>query len=107
MTTVFDDTTQESTDKISRAIIYDLTELESASRLKKGDTERTPKKIANVNKWFVKLDKDFTSLLAYYKSASGLGGVRVQPWERDDEAVRCRDRRRHLPDQEGARNAHA
>lgn len=39
------------------SIIYDLTELENAARLKKGDPERTPKKIANVQKWFVKLDK--------------------------------------------------
>merc|ERR1712070_1298271 len=30
----------------------DLNELESAARIKKGETERTPKKIANVNKWF-------------------------------------------------------
>jgi len=66
ITTVFDETTQETTDKITRAIIYDLTELESASRLKKTDTERTVKKVANVNKWFGKLDKDFGSLLAYY-----------------------------------------
>eukprot|EP00962_Isochrysis_galbana_P031708 scaffold10348_cov125-Isochrysis_galbana.AAC.4 len=48
------------------SILYDLTELENASRLKKGETERTPKKVANVQKWFVKLDKDFADLLAYY-----------------------------------------
>jgi len=67
VTTVFDDTTQGTTDRVIRAILYDLTELETASRLKKGETERTPKKIANVNKWFGKLDKDFDDLLAYYK----------------------------------------
>ena len=37
------------------------------SRFKKGeDQTRTPKKIANVDKWFVKLDKDFTEFLAYF-----------------------------------------
>merc|ERR1712087_389635 len=66
VTTVFDDTTQETTDRATRAILYDLTELENASRLKKGDTERTVKKVANVNKWFGKLDKDFADLLSYY-----------------------------------------
>merc|ERR1711908_32625 len=51
-TAVFDETTQQTTDRIQRSILYDLTELESAARIKKGETERTPKKIANVNKWF-------------------------------------------------------
>lgn len=64
--TVFDDTTQLTLDRTSRAILYDLTELENASRFKKGETERTSKKIANVDKWFTKLDKDFAALLAYY-----------------------------------------
>merc|ERR1712146_32720 len=32
ITTVFDETTQETTDRASRAILYDLTELENASR---------------------------------------------------------------------------
>jgi hypothetical protein len=67
VTTVFDDTTQETTDRVARSILYDLTELENASRLKKGETDRTPKKIANVNKWFGKLDKDFGELQAYFK----------------------------------------
>lgn len=66
VTTVFDDTTQLTTDRVTRSIIYDLTELENASRLKKGESERTAKKIANVNKWFGKLDKDFDELLAYF-----------------------------------------
>merc|ERR1719408_1093068 len=57
-TTVFDDQTQLTTDRIARSILYDLTELEGASRLKKGETERTEKKIANVDKWFAKLDSD-------------------------------------------------
>ncbi|EOD37725.1 hypothetical protein EMIHUDRAFT_460492 [Emiliania huxleyi CCMP1516] len=50
VTTVFDDQTQLTTDQRTRSIIYDLTELENAARLKKGDPERTPKKIANVQK---------------------------------------------------------
>lgn len=66
-TTPFDDATQATLDRASRAILYDLTELESAARFKKGDPERTPKKIAAVNKWFSKLDADFTSYLAYFK----------------------------------------
>ena len=66
-TTVFDDTTQQTMDRISRGLLYDITELENASRFKKGeDQTRTPKKIANVDKWFVKLDKDFTEFLAYF-----------------------------------------
>lgn len=66
LTAVFDDTTQLTTDRLSRAILYDLTELENASRFKKGDVERTPKKIANVDKWFGKLDTDFKVFLEYF-----------------------------------------
>merc|ERR1719502_637318 len=66
VTTVFDDTTQLTVDRIARAILYDLTELENASRLKKEESTRTPKKIASVEKWFVKLDGDFASFLAYF-----------------------------------------
>ena len=65
-TTVFDDTTQATTDRLTRAILYDLTELENAARFKKGESERTEKKIANVNKWFGKLDTDFDLFLAYF-----------------------------------------
>jgi len=67
VSTVFDDQTQLTTYRISRSILYDLTELENASRLKKGeDAARTPKKIANVDKWFVKLDGDFASFISYF-----------------------------------------
>jgi hypothetical protein len=67
VSTVFDDQTQLTTDRLSRSILYDLTELENASRLKKGeDANRTPKKIANVDKWFVKLDGDFASFISYF-----------------------------------------
>ena len=48
-------------------VLYDLTELENAARFKKGETERTVKKVENVNKWFVKLDTDLNTLLAYLK----------------------------------------
>lgn len=66
-TTVFDDQTQLTTDRLSRAILYDLTELENACRFKKGEEQvRTPKKIASVEKWFDKLDKDFSIFLGYY-----------------------------------------
>merc|ERR1719331_3375803 len=66
LTMVFDEQTQLTTDRISRSILYDLTELENASRFKKGETERTEKKIANVQKWFGKLDTDFDLFLAYF-----------------------------------------
>ena len=66
VTTVFDDTTQATTDRLGRAILYDLTELENASRLKKEETSRTPKKIASVTKWFEKLDGDFAVFLTYF-----------------------------------------
>jgi len=67
VSTVFDDQTQLTTDRISRSILYDLTELENAARFKKGEEQvRTPKKIANVDKWFVKLDSDFDQFLSYF-----------------------------------------
>lgn len=66
VTTVFDDQTQLTTDRSTRSILYDLTELENASRFKKGESERTQKKIDNVNKWFGKLDSDLAGLLAYF-----------------------------------------
>jgi len=66
-TTVFDDTTQLTMDRISRSILYDLTELENAARFKKGEAEtRTPKKVANVDKWFGKLDTDLDTFLKYF-----------------------------------------
>ena len=48
------------------SILYDLTELENASRLKKEETSRTAKKVATVSKWFEKLDGDFTTFLSYF-----------------------------------------
>jgi len=65
-TTVFDETTQLTIDRASRAILYDLTELENASRLKKEESSRTPKKVANILKWFEKLDTDLGGYLAYF-----------------------------------------
>ena len=51
----------------ARRILYDLTELENASRFKKGeDQTRTEKKVANVRKWFVKLDTDLGGFLTYF-----------------------------------------
>jgi len=65
--TVFDDQTQLTIDRLSRSILYDLTELENAARFKKGeDPTRTPKKVANVRKWFVKLDTDLSGFLKYF-----------------------------------------
>mmetsp|Transcript_16464 Transcript_16464/g.39292 ORF Transcript_16464/g.39292 Transcript_16464/m.39292 type:complete len:206 (-) Transcript_16464:274-891(-) len=65
--TIFDDQTQLTIDRNTRAILYDLTELENAARFKKGETERTAKKVENVDKWFIKLDADLNMLLAYFK----------------------------------------
>merc|ERR1712127_1015097 len=48
-------------------VFDDLTQLTIAARFKKGETERTVKKVENVNKWFVKLDTDLNTLLAYLK----------------------------------------
>ena len=67
ISTIFDDQTQLTIDRQNRAVLYDLTELENAARFKKGETERTVKKVDNVNKWFVKLDTDLNTLLAYLK----------------------------------------
>jgi len=65
--TVFDDTTQLTIDRLSRSILYDLTELENAARFKKGEAAtRTPKKVANVAKWFGKLDVDLAGFLTYF-----------------------------------------
>lgn len=66
VTAVFDEGTQPTIDRLSRAILYDLTELENASRFKKGEAQtRTAKKVDNVNKWFTKLDADFDTLISY------------------------------------------
>merc|ERR1711871_892046 len=67
VTTVFDDSTQPTIDRLSRAILYDLTELENASRFKKGEEQvRTPNKVENVEKWFKKLDTDFDAIIKYF-----------------------------------------
>lgn len=66
LSAVFDDTTQATTDRLSRAVLYDLTELENASRFKKDDPARTAKKIANVERWFTKLDTDISTFLSYF-----------------------------------------
>ena len=78
-TTIFDDTTQLTTDRLGRAILYDLTELENASRLKKEETSRTPKKIAAVEKWFDKLDGDFSGFLAYFGNAPAIKAAPPPP----------------------------
>ena len=67
LTSVFDEQTQLTTDRLTRAILYDLTELENASRFKNNEEPvRTEKKVQNVAKWFVKLDGDFATLLSYF-----------------------------------------
>jgi hypothetical protein len=67
VTGVFDEDTQKTIDRIARSVLYDLSELENSSRFKDGETTRTPKKTANVQKWFKKLDEDLTTFLSYVK----------------------------------------
>lgn len=65
---IFDEDTQLTIDRASRAILYDLTELETAARFKKkDDPTRTPKKVGAISKWFAKLDTDLEDFLAYFK----------------------------------------
>lgn len=75
-TTVFDDQTQLTIDRLSRGILYDLTELENSARFKKGAEQiRTPKKIDSVNQWFTKFDSDTANFLTYF----GKYGVSAPP----------------------------
>ncbi|EKX54388.1 hypothetical protein GUITHDRAFT_149993 [Guillardia theta CCMP2712] len=61
----FDEDTQIKTDRLSRNIIQDLVELETALRLKEG-VERSPKRVAASDKWFKQSLADFEKFLAYF-----------------------------------------
>uniref|UniRef100_A0A6T6NYL8 Uncharacterized protein n=1 Tax=Timspurckia oligopyrenoides TaxID=708627 RepID=A0A6T6NYL8_9RHOD len=61
----FDEETQIQTDRVVRNIIQDISELNSAAKLKP-DVPRTPKKIEKTNSWMSKLASDFDKLLAFY-----------------------------------------
>jgi len=64
--TIFDEDTQTTIDRLARAILNDIIELENVSRFKKGTNEvRTPKKVEAVTKWFNKLDTDFVSVISF------------------------------------------
>jgi hypothetical protein len=66
VTTIFDDETQKTIDRSTRAILFDLTELENAARLKKGVETRTDKQVERVEEWFKTFDRDITKLLKYF-----------------------------------------
>jgi len=62
----FDEDTQILTDRLSRNIIQDLVELETAVKLKKG-VERSPKRVATTQKRFASALDGFDKFLAYFK----------------------------------------
>ncbi|KAA8494091.1 hypothetical protein FVE85_4066 [Porphyridium purpureum] len=62
---VFDEETQKATDRVVRAIIQDIREIETAAVVKKG-YERTPKKIEKTTGWITQMQNDFDKLLALY-----------------------------------------
>lgn len=62
---VFDEETQKSTDRVVRAIIQDIQEVETAAVVKKG-YERSPKKVERTKRWIEQLEGDFDKLLGLY-----------------------------------------
>jgi hypothetical protein len=61
----FDEDTQVLTDRLSRNIIQDLVELETAVKLKEG-TARSPKRIASTQKRFSSVIDNLDKFLAYF-----------------------------------------
>jgi len=61
----FDEDTQIKTDRLVRNIIQDLVELEAASKLKEG-ADRSPKRVAAVDKWLKQSIGDYGKFLAYF-----------------------------------------
>ncbi|GMH89901.1 hypothetical protein TrVE_jg7994 [Triparma verrucosa] len=64
ITTVFDDETQRSTDRVNRIIIQDITELEASSKIKEG-IPRSDIRLGNVRSKLGKLEKAFSELLEF------------------------------------------
>ena len=62
----FDEDTQILTDRLTRNIIQDLVELETAVKLKAG-VERSPKRVASTQKRFAAALDGFDKFLAYFK----------------------------------------
>jgi len=62
----FDEDTQILTDRLSRNIIQDLVELETAVKLKEG-VARSPKRVATTQKRFASAIEGFDKFLAYFK----------------------------------------
>jgi Fe-S-cluster formation regulator IscX/YfhJ len=64
--TAFDEDTQRGTDRLIRAIIQDITELEIANKQKDG-IPRSDRRVDTMNAKLAKLDKAFEDLLAFAK----------------------------------------
>lgn len=62
----FDEDTQILTDRLSRNLIQDLVELETAVKLKAG-AERSPKRVAATQKRFASAIENLDKFLAYFK----------------------------------------
>merc|ERR1711966_29937 len=62
----FDEDTQILTDRLSRNIIQDLVELETAVKLKDG-VDRSPKRVASTQKRFTSAIDNLDKFLAYFK----------------------------------------
>lgn len=64
--TAFEEDTQRGTDRLIRAIMQDITELEIANQQKSG-IPRSPRRVETMNNKLAKLDQAFTEFLAFAK----------------------------------------
>jgi hypothetical protein len=64
--TAFEEDTQRGTDRLIRAIIQDITELEISNKQKEG-IPRSDRRVDTMNAKLAKLDKAFEDLLAFAK----------------------------------------
>lgn len=64
-TTAFDEDTQRGTDRLSRLILQDITELEAANRQKEG-VPRSEKRLVIMTKKLDKLTQTFSDYLAFF-----------------------------------------
>lgn len=67
--TNFDEEVQKRTDRLVRNILQDLSELETAARIRGNQGRRTPRKTDAVRKWLRTFSTDMDRLLAYYPKA--------------------------------------
>lgn len=64
LNTAFEEDTQRGTDRLIRAILQDLTELEVANNVKEG-VQRSPRRLEIMEGKLAKLDEAFTGFLAF------------------------------------------